>query len=59
MRSERNDGERIVIKKYYGVCPKCGLDIEMDVQRTVCPRCRAIVDLPFNHDEDYLRGQKR
>lgn len=45
MRSERNDGERIVIKKYYGVCPKCGLDIEMDVQ--------------LNHDEDYLRGQKR
>lgn len=46
------DEERIVIKKYYGVCPKCGTDIEMDVQRTMCPFCGAIVDLPFRHDSE-------
>lgn len=44
--------ERIVIGKYYGVCPKCGTDIEMDVQRTVCPFCGAVVDLPFRHDPE-------
>lgn len=59
MKLGKNDDGRIVIKKYYGVCPKCGIDIEMDVQRTVCPRCKAIVDLPFNHDEDWLRDVKR
>ena len=46
------DEERIAIKKYSGVCPKCGTDIEMDVQRTMCPFCGAIVDLPFRHDSE-------
>lgn len=47
-----NESERIVVKRYYGYCPKCKEYIEMDVKRTVCPFCGAIVDLPFDHKAD-------
>lgn len=35
---------------YYGVCPKCGTDIERYDSRVTCPFCGAIVDLPFTRN---------
>ena len=46
-RAIQEEVNKLTMPLYYGICHKCGTEIDRYDSRVTCPFCGAIVDLPF------------